>query len=154
MSVFKNQEELNAYSEWAKDQMQGMARHVKNSDLFQEEVVGRAVWTLPHRIFIGKVWPKSDRSQAYWIISGSDLPTDHIEARLAETARDAAKHFCMRWQLQGARLGDMDEPASGAQVKWGEVAEKLLAQAEGLYGLVEQDDVWLVTQEPLVAESH
>ena len=59
--VFRDQQELNAYAEWAKAEVRCMGEHARSSDLFQEEAVGHAVWTLPHRLFIGRIWPKSDR---------------------------------------------------------------------------------------------
>ena len=152
--VFKSQEEQDEYVEWAKGQVQGMAQHVRDSDLFQEEAMGHAVWTLPHRLFIGKVWPKSTRSQAYWIISGVDIPTDHIEASLAGTARDAARHFSMKWQLQGARLAKMRTTESVEETQdehyWQEIASRLQAQAEGLYGLVEREEIWRRLEGPIV----
>ncbi|UCC13795.1 MAG: DUF4826 family protein [Gammaproteobacteria bacterium] len=152
--VFKNQQELEAYADWAKVELRGMADHARNSDLFQEEAVGHAVWTLPQRLFIGKVWPKSDRDRAFWVISGVDIPTDHIESSLAETAREAARHFSMKWQLQSARLGDLREQDESAgpesDVEWDQVAGKLRAQAEALYGLVEQEDIWRQTEGPLL----
>jgi hypothetical protein len=154
--IFKDQQELEAYAEWAKAELKGMADHARNSDLFQEEATGHAVWTLPHRLFIGKVWPKTDRDRAYWIISGSDIPTDHIESSLAETARDAARHFSLKWQLQSERLGDLrtkDEAGSNdSDVDWQAVGSKLQAQAEALYGLVEKEEIWRQTEEPLIGE--
>lgn len=152
--VFKNQEELDAYVEWVKKELASMGDHARSSDLFQEEGAGHAVWTLPHKLFIGKIWPKSDRNRAFWVISGVDIPTDHIEGSLAETARDAARHFSLKWQLQGARLGDLDSPGESGEaddeVDWQKVAHRLQAQAEGLYGLVENEDIWRQTEGPLV----
>lgn len=153
--VFQNQQELDAYAQWAKTQLQGMADHVSNSDLFHDEVMGHAVWTLPHRLFIGKAWPKSDRNKSYWIISGVDIPTDHIESGVAETAREAARHFSMKWQLQSARLGNLGQQDAGApsaeDVNWEQVSARLQAQAEALYGLVEKEEIWRQTEGPLVS---
>jgi hypothetical protein len=151
--AFKNEEELQAFAEWAKGELQRMAEHAHSSDLFHEEAVGHAVWTLPHRIFIGKVWPKSNRERAFWVISGTELPTDHIDAELAESAREAARHFSMKWQLQSARLGGMDEDRPDVprdDVDWHRISRTLQAQAEALYGLVEKEEVWRPTQGPLV----
>ena len=153
--VFRDQQELNAYAEWAKAEVRGMGEHARSSDLFQEEAVGHAVWTLPNRLFIGRIWPKSDKARAYWVISGSDIPTDHIESSLAETARDAARHFAMKWQLQSARLEDLGGQADAGDraddVNWAEVAGRLQGQAEALYALVEKEDLWSGTEGPLVA---
>ncbi len=155
--VFKDQHELEAYAEWVKTELRGMGDHARSSDLFQEEAVGHAVWTLPHRLFIGRIWPRSDKNRAYWVISGSDIPTDHIEASLAETARDAARHFSLKWQLQGARLGDLetkdeagDTGPAADEVDWQKVAHRLQAQAEGLYALVEKEEIWRKTEGSLV----
>jgi hypothetical protein len=151
--AFKTEEELQAFADWAKGELQRMAEHAHSSDLFHEEAVGHAVWTLPHQIFIGKVWPKSNRERAYWVISGAELPTDHIDAELAESAREAARHFSMKWQLQSARLGGMDEDRPDVprdDVDWHRISRTLQAQAEALYGLVEKEEVWRPTQGPLV----
>ncbi len=152
--AFSNQQELEAYTEWVKTELRGMGDHARSSDLFQEEAVGHAVWTLPHRLFIGKIWPKSDKNRAYWVISGSDIPTDHIEGSLAETARDAARHFTMKWQLQGARLEQLESKEDSTEtvddVDWQKVAQRLQAQAEGLYSLIENEEIWRQTEGPLV----
>ena len=158
--VFQDQEELQAYAEWAKGQLSGMADHIRSSDLFHDEVMGHAVWTLPHQLFIGKAWSKADKTKAYWIISGDQVPTDHIDSAVAETAREAAKHFTMKWQMQSVRLeqlGDATGEAAGEatgessdDVDWLEVASGLQAQAEALYGLVENEEAWKLTEGPLV----
>jgi len=152
--VFKDQQELEAYAEWVKTELRSMGDHARSSDLFQEEAIGHAVWTLPHRLFIGRIWPKSDKNRAYWVISGCDIPTDHIEGSLAETARDAARHFSLKWQLQSSRLESLeaaDEPSeAGDGVDWQTVAQRLQAQAEGLYLLVEKEEIWRRTEGPLM----
>ena len=60
--AFKNEEELQAFTAWAQEEMQRAAQYARDSDLIHEEIVGRAVWTLPHRVFIGHVRPKSDKT--------------------------------------------------------------------------------------------
>lgn len=154
--AFKTEEELQAYTEWTKSQLENMAQHVRNSDLFQDEVMGHAVWTLPHKLFIGKAWSRSDRSRAYWIISGVDIPSDHIDLAVADTAREAARHFVMKWQLQSARLEQLGEKGNEPgeeDVDWQQVAEGLRGQAEGLYGLVDKEEIWRPTEGPLVADA-
>jgi hypothetical protein len=154
--AFKNEQELQAYAEWAKGQLQNMAQHVRNSDLIQDEVVGHAVWTLPHQLFIGKAWSQGNKNRAYWVISGVDIPSDHIDMEVADTAREAARHFVMKWQLQSARLeqlGSKGDPLESDDVDWQKVAAGLRGQAEGLYGLAERDEIWELTEGPLVADA-
>ncbi len=149
---FQTQEELDAYSEWLKDQMRGMVKHVQDSDLFTEEVMGHAVWTLPHRLFIGKAWPQGDEARSFWIISGEGLPTDHVDGAMAGTARESARHFSMKWQLQSAQLEKLAETGGDKDsgVDWESVSARLQQQAEGLYQLVEREDMWKTTEGPLV----
>lgn len=154
--VFKDDQELQAYTDWAKSQLQNMAEHIRKSDLFQDEVMGHAVWTLPHQLFIGKAWSKSDRSRAYWVISGVDIPSDHIDMSVAETAREAARHFVMKWQMHSARLEQLGEKGGAPgedDVDWQQVASGLRGQAEGLYGLVEREEIWRPTEGPMVADA-
>ena len=154
--AFKTQEEHQAYADWTKGQMSGMADHIRSSDLFHDDVMGHAVWTLPHQLFIGKAWSKADKTKSYWIISGEQVPTDHIDFSMAQTAREAAKHFTMKWQMQSARLeqlGDGTGESTGESsddVDWLKVASLLQGQAEALYGLVENDEAWKLTDGPLI----
>ncbi len=152
--AFQTQKELDAYTDWVKDEMRGMVKHVRDSDLFTEEVMGHAVWTLPHRLFIGKVWPEGNKERSYWIIAGQGLPTDHVEAALARDAREAARHFSMKWQLQSAQLEKLAESGDkDPGVDWQSVSGRLQRQAEGLYQLVENEDMWKMTEGPLVREN-
>jgi hypothetical protein len=155
--AFRNQAELDAFAVWGERQKDLMGEHVRSAGLFSGDVVGKAVWTLPHRIFIGRAWPKGDSTRAWWIITGELVPTDHLEGQMAETAREAARHFALKWQLQSARMGEMAEaPADAAQkagtVEWRAVADTLRTQAEGLYSLVENADAWKATTGPLVED--
>lgn len=156
--VFKSEEEINKFAAWAKQALQDIARYVRDCDLIYEDVVGRAVWTLPHRIFIGKVRPKSDPTRSFWVISGSDIPTDHIEANLADTAREAARHFSLRWQLRSANLEEVGASDIGDSVStttdWRSAATQLQSQAKALYSLVENADLWKPTEGPLLDSDH
>lgn len=152
--AFKNEEELQAFTAWAQEEMQRVAQYTRDSDLIHEEIVGRAVWTLPHRVFIGHVRPKSDKIRSYWVISGSDLPTDHIDKKLAASARDAARHFSYRWQLKCAHLEELGKTNQGhpeGEADWGSAAARLRAQAEALYSLADNAVLWEQTRGDLVS---
>ena len=60
----------------------------------------------------------------------------------------------MKWQLQCGRLSDLaasDTTETGEDdVDWQKLAAGLEAQAEGLYDLVEREDLWEITRGPLV----
>ena len=59
----------------------------------------------------------------------------------------------MKWQLQSAQLEKLAE--SGERdpgVDWQSVSARLQQQAEGLYQLVENEDMWKMTEGPLVRQ--
>ena len=60
------QQELDAYAEWARTQLKGMAEHVHNSDLFHDEVMGHAGALVRHPdgLIEGAADPRSDGQAA------------------------------------------------------------------------------------------
>lgn len=90
-------------------------------------IEARPDWFFPFRILIGKVREQGDIADYSWFISG-DLPTSVAQSSVANTPREAARYFALRWQLQAARGGDR--------------AEEFATDAENLYGLVNQDQLW------------
>jgi len=78
----------------------------------------------------------TDKSK-YWVLSG-DLPTDHISATHAKTAREALQNFSLRWQLKAETVfnsGTKDE----TQIKY---ANLLVHRAENMYSLYSDDVLW------------
>ena len=128
---------------WIEGQFQNMGRHAVENGLIEgEKAEGRPAWAMPGKLFIGKIWDSADESNAWWIISGA-VPADHLQASVAETPREALRHFCLKWQMQNARLdkaAESDHPAD--QQAWTGIGENLAAQAEALYSLVDDDKLW------------
>lgn len=149
--AFKDQAQVDAFSKWAQAQINAMGQHAHTSGLVEAEAAGQMVWAVPHKVFLGKVWPKHDRRSIHWVIAGESLPTDHIEARLAATPREAARHFALKWQMESTRLAALAGPdprsppqAGGprAEVDWTQIGSTLERQAELLYCYVDRDDLW------------
>ena len=103
--------------------------------------MAKAYWALPGRICIGQVWPKHDSSQAYWVISG-DVTTDHLAVSAATSARDAARHFALRWQLHSAQLMQGLKDETDSEIDWQKIGGELAGKAENLYNLVADDEIW------------
>jgi hypothetical protein len=145
---FKTEEDVRAFTEWAQSEIIEMGRYAQMNGLVTGQPMGKCVWALPEMLFIGKVWPKDDRAQVFWIISGPGLPTDHIEGSLAETAREVAKHFSLKWQLQSSSMENLDPQSASAEepvsksIDMADVAKKLQEHAEALYSLVARDEMW------------
>ncbi len=118
--------------------------------LGRKAVMGAAVeatpvWALPNRILIAKVWGVSEKSRFIWTISGEAVVTDHIPGSMAATPKDAARHFALKWQMDADRLialGENKRPVGGTQQHMGNYANKLIRDAESLYDLTEQEEIW------------
>lgn len=70
-----------------------------------------------------------------WVITG-DLPTDHIVLDDKEEARNVARHFSLKWQLQAENILRNEDKAQA------EYANYLVGRAEGLYQIYKTDNLW------------
>jgi len=98
---------------------------------------------LPPFIAIWLVESKS-HSKGFWIITG-DLPSDHIVGDSAQSARDAIKHFALKWHLKAENINiELEKEASETESynSKKEFAEILIAKADGLYQCAARDDLW------------
>jgi hypothetical protein len=127
---------------WASATSETVAAHMVQRKLLKGKIRVETRWILPHRIFLGVAWSKDNPGRKYWVISG-EVPTDHLDARTARSPRDAARHFALRWQLQGARVGTAaDGEGHKGEVDWKGMEQRLAEHAEFLYSLVTRDDPW------------
>lgn len=92
------------------------------------------------------VWylESSEKGQDYWVISG-ELPTDLVDAKVADNARKAIRHFSLNWQLKAANLeAELQAnkvPASLIETNQ-KLARELMVKAESLYELSINDKLW------------
>ena len=98
-------------------------------------VEARPIWSLPQKVMIGQIREANDRTTFTWVICG-DYPTDHIGSAAAATARDAARYFSLKWQLDAARHTDPS------------FASKLTDWAEELYEIADDDSLWQESGSP------
>lgn len=134
-------------SEWVHDALDTAVERITSLGIIPGDLVeARPIWSIPNRVMIGQLREKRNPATAYWIIAGAG-PTDFIDLAVAATPRDAARHFSLKWQLDAARYADpgtkkvQDIP----QQEWDRLATALRAQAEALYALSDNADLW---QEP------
>jgi hypothetical protein len=73
--------------------------------------------------------------QKYWVLCG-DLPSDHSSIDIANNAREALKHFSLKWQVQAENLLKVDAPDQK------EYAQLLIGRADGLYKLQSDESMW------------
>lgn len=119
-------QELDA---WIKKSMgQAVEKLTKKGFVDGVVVEAKPAWVLPMQILIGKIRGQGNRGESYWFICG-DLPTDIIDASVASSPREAARHFSLKWQVDAER-----EQKEG---------DERIHRAEALYGLVEESRLWL-----------
>lgn len=112
---------------WGKTRLAAAIDELAEKGIVESPFVeARIAWMLPQRFFIAELRENSTSPPALWLIGG-DVPCDHVDVALADTPRNAARHFGMKWQLEAAREG-------------GNAA--LEANAELLLGLAQVDDAW------------
>ncbi len=140
-------QQLKEFTDWATAQLTEMGRYAQEMKIIPQEVTAKAFWVLPNKICIGKVWPKHDPVHSFWVITG-DLTTDHFEASAAATAREAARHFALRWQLHSAQLTQGLKDATESEVDWQKVGAELAEKAEYLYSLIQDDELWKYAIDP------
>ena len=137
------EEQRAAYETWLKKELDSHPTHLFKHNLIDGKVKVALAWALPGRLCLGIVMSDKDPAKAYWVISG-DVPTDHLVLKQAADAREAAKHFAMKWQLQAARLVESQSVGRSADDPkvWSEAGGVLTRKAEALYALTEDDAHW------------
>ena len=118
---------------WVRDQYQVATKYLAEQGLVTESVV---VEESRYLIPFLSVWKlKVLDGSFYWVICG-DLPTDHNTIDVAPNAREAVRHFSLKWQMQAENLlqsGDKEQE---------QFARLLISRAEGLYDMHQQEKVW------------
>lgn len=119
--------------QWIREQYQGATKY-----LAQKGLVTKSVITEESRYLVPvlAVWKLAmiDGSKC-WVLCG-DLPTDHCNVDVAPNAREALRHFSLKWQMQAENLLQ-----AGAEAQ-NEFAQLLISRAEGIYKLYEDDALW------------
>lgn len=138
-------------SEWTREILDKAVQDIERLGIFPDELVeARAVWSLPEKVMIGQVRVANEPASFRWFICG-DLPTDHISSSAASNAREALRHFSLKWQLDAERYGDpatrrahsLDETKD-----WERMTKQLIAKAEELYEMTEDDRLWQHSKSP------
>ena len=137
-----NDKQIDAEA-WGRTELDKAVREILNTGIFQAaRVEAGIVWMLPGAVLIGQVRENIDKSAFRWIITGPDVPLDHVQGNVAENARDALKHFCLKWQLgaEKVREASVNDPDTGDHYR--AKADQLAKQAEDLYEIAEADQFW------------
>lgn len=138
---------------WIKKQLDTAVRKLMNQGAIDSLIVeAKPAWVLPFQILIGKIRAQDHSQDFEWFICG-EVPTDYLEAAVASTPRETARHFVMKWQLAAARHQEklaQDPTAATPESQQEDPGGQLADQAEALYSVVEDDRLWLQQNSPEV----
>ncbi len=130
MSEENTNDTSTAVDAWLRETLDAAVELSTNLGVVEDALVeARPIWSLANKVLIGQIREANERSTFTWVICG-EFPTDHIGSSAAATARDAARHFSLKWQLDAARQTDPS------------IADKLIEKAEELYEIAEEDSLW------------
>lgn len=119
--------------QWIREQYQVATKYLATQGLVTDSVVTEESRYL---IPLMSVWKLKVLDGSYfWVICG-DLPSDHNVLDVAPNAREAVRHFSLKWQMQAENLmktGDKEQE---------QFANVLISRAEGLYDMAQQDKLW------------
>lgn len=121
---------------WVREQFQKANGYLVEKGILTDQVlVKESRYLMPHVA----LWKFTERgtTEKVWAITGV-CPTDHVDAKVAGDAREALKHFCLRWQLRADTI--LNDPKSDTTHQ--KFANLLINHAEACYELVEQKDLW------------
>jgi len=120
-------------SAWIKQQYQEATKYLATKGIITASVAAENSRYLVPMVAIWSL--KDNNSQQYWVING-DLPADHVNLNAAKSAREAMRHFSMKWQLQAEGLLKSNDEK---QVEFGRL---LVGRAEGLYQIYNDEKLW------------
>ncbi len=139
------QNTIESADEWTRSTLDKAVRDISDLGVIPDEILeARSLWSIPGRVMIGQARQADEPTLFVWFISG-DLPTDYIGPSAATTPREALRNFSMKWQLDAERyLDPATRKAHGLDESkdWKSMTDKLIAKAEELYAMSEDDRLW------------
>ena len=119
--------------QWVRAQYQIATKYLAEKGMITESVIVEESRYLVPNVAIWKLNLINDAK--VWVICG-ELPTDHANSDVSLNARDASRHFSLKWQLQAENLLKAGEHEQDS------FAHSLISRAEGLYELFENEQLW------------
>lgn len=130
------------YTLWARAALLRICERLIEDDVVGRDAHAEVAWTIPERYLIARISSDARPREVFWA-TGGDLPVDYVSAGVAASPREAARHFCLRWQLEGARIADLSKNAGpGATSEWQQVGGSLAEKAELLNDCLRRDEFW------------
>ncbi|MEJ2399879.1 MAG: DUF4826 family protein [Xanthomonadales bacterium] len=142
----KNDTDNDAFRAWFKSELDRVVEQmIKARAVTGVAIDATPMWAVPDRILIAKIWSAAQKSQFIWTISGPAVVTDHVAGSVAVNPKDVANHFALKWQADAERIRRQAENAAltdSARSEMKNLADKLVRDAEALFDMTRQDDIW------------
>lgn len=119
--------------QWIKTQYQVATKYLAEKGVITQSVqVEESRYLVP----ILALWKlTSIDGKKFWVLCG-DLPSDHSSIDVAPNAREALRHFSLKWQMQAENL------LQAKNKEQNEFAHLLIGRADGLYKLFNDEKLW------------
>jgi Domain of unknown function (DUF4826) len=115
---------------WLRSRLDSAVQELIASGIFRSATIEvKPAWVAPGHYLIGKAREAGDDRSFRWFIRGEGGNLDHVPGDAAATAREAARHFSLKWHLDATRSVEADAAA-------------LIKRAELLYALVDDERFW------------
>lgn len=115
---------------WLRSRLDRAVQDLIASGIFRTATIEvKPAWAAPGHYLIGKAREAGDARDFRWFIQSDSGGLDHVPGDTAATAREAARHFSLKWQLDATRIAEADATA-------------LIERAEFLYTLVDDERFW------------
>jgi hypothetical protein len=119
--------------QWVKDQYQIATKYLAEKGIVTNSV---AVEESRYLVPLLALWKLTAMDgQKFWVLCG-DLPSDHSSFDIAPNAREALRHFALKWQMQAENLLQAKNETQN------EFAHLLISRADGLYKLYNDESLW------------
>lgn len=119
--------------QWIRDQYQVATKYLAEKGIVTNSVKAEDSRYLVPLLAVWKL--NSLDGKSFWVICG-DLPSDHSSVDVAINAREALRHFSLKWQMQAENL------LQAKTAEQNDFANLLIARAEGLHKLCEDEKLW------------
>ena len=134
---------IDENKQWLINEKAKMLKYCKNKELGADRLLDNHYAGLAPYFALWAVENRKEHKK-YWVITG-DLPNDHLPFEVADSPRDAMRHFSMSWQLKAEKMQhklDNNDLLVGTPEQHMEMIKLLQDRATNLYSICADDRIW------------
>lgn len=120
---------------WVRSKFQEANKYLAEQGIISDQILSKESRYLVPYIAVWK-FTTHDKLKI-WVING-DVPTDMVNEKVAQNAREALRHFSLNWQFKAESILQSEQPSQEQR----NYANYLINRAENVYQLYEQEGLW------------